>query len=153
MRGWHERKTNILELIYFDVCGPINVESLGGVSYFVAFIDDASKKVLTYSMKSKDEVFEIFQIVQVDFERETDKLLKCLRIGNGNVYYSNAFKDYCNRFGIKHEKIFPITPQHNSTIERMNHTIMENVRSMLSNSGLENHFWVEAIRTPCYHIN
>ena len=35
----------------------------------------------------------------------------------------------------------------------MNHTIMENVRSILSNSGLEKHFWVEAVRTTCYLIN
>ena len=36
------RKPNVLDLVYSDVCGPIDVESLGGNKYFVTFIDDAS---------------------------------------------------------------------------------------------------------------
>ena len=67
-------------------------------------------------MKRKGEVFEILQKFHVVVERETNKLLKCLRIDNGWEYYSNAFKDYCNRFGIKHEKTIPSTPQENGTI-------------------------------------
>ena len=153
MRGFHERKTHILELVYSDVCGPINVKSLGGASYFVTFIDDASKKVWAYPMKNKGEVFEIFQKFHVVVERETNKLLKCLRTNNGGEYCSNAFKNYCNRFGIKHQKTVPGTPQKKGTAERMNRTIMENVRSMLSNSGLENNFLEEAVSTTCYLIN
>ena len=76
MRGGHERKKNLLELVYCDVFGPVNVKSLGGASYFVTFIDDASIKVWAYPMKGKDEVFEIFQKFHVSVERETNKLLK-----------------------------------------------------------------------------
>ena len=36
------RKTNVLDFVYSDVCGPIEVESLGGNRYFVTFIDDVS---------------------------------------------------------------------------------------------------------------
>ena len=36
------RKPNMLDLVYSDICGPIDVESLGGNKYFVTFIDDAS---------------------------------------------------------------------------------------------------------------
>jgi hypothetical protein len=39
------RKSNVLDLVYSDVCGPIEVEYLGGNKYFVTFIDDASRKV------------------------------------------------------------------------------------------------------------
>lgn len=41
--------------------GPINIRSLGGASYYVKLIDDASRKVWVYPMKRKDDVFEIFQ--------------------------------------------------------------------------------------------
>ena len=34
----------------------------------------------------------------------------------------------------------------------MNRTILEKVRSMLSNSGLEKHFWAKVVRTACYLI-
>ena len=30
---------------------------------------------------------------------------------------------------------------------------MDKVRSMLSNSGLEKHFWAEVVMTACYIIN
>ena len=46
-----------LDLIHSDVCGPMPTQSLGGASYFVTFIDDATRKVWAYAMKSKDETF------------------------------------------------------------------------------------------------
>ena len=104
-------------------------------------------------MKIKDEVFEIFQEFHIGVERENNKLFKCLWINNGREYCSNDFKDYCNRFGIKHEKNIPDTPQQNGIAERMNHTIMEKVRSMLSNLGFEKHFLAKAMKTICYLIN
>ena len=36
------RKPNVLDLVYSDVCGPIDVETIGSNKYFVTFIDDAS---------------------------------------------------------------------------------------------------------------
>lgn len=39
------RKYNSLELVYFDVYGPLEVESLGEAKYFLTFIDDASRNV------------------------------------------------------------------------------------------------------------
>jgi transposase InsO family protein len=140
-------------LVHSDVCGPINVKSLGGVAYFVTFIDDASKKVWDFPIKSKDQVLDTFQKFHMVVERETNKLLRCIRTDNGGEYCSKAFEEYCSKHGIKHVKIVPHTPQQNGTTERMNGTIMEKVRSMLSNSGLPKYFWVEVVRTTCYLIN
>ena len=53
----NERKTLVLGMVYSDVCGPIEVESLGGRKYFLTFIDDASRKLWMYFLKTKDEVF------------------------------------------------------------------------------------------------
>jgi hypothetical protein len=44
----------VLDLIHFDVCGPISVESVSGFKYFVLFIDDYSKKRCIYFLKTKD---------------------------------------------------------------------------------------------------
>ncbi|KAG8497798.1 hypothetical protein CXB51_007413 [Gossypium anomalum] len=45
------------------------------------------------------------------------------------------------------------TPQQNSVAERMNRTIMEKVRCMLSNAKLLKSFWAEAASTACFLIN
>ena len=54
-------KPNVLDLVYSDVYSPIDVETLGGNTYFVTFIDDASRKVWVYVLKTKDQVFEHFK--------------------------------------------------------------------------------------------
>ena len=64
------RKLNVLDLFYSDVCGPIDVETLGGNKYFVAFIDDASRKVWVYILKTKDQVFKHFKKFHAMVKRE-----------------------------------------------------------------------------------
>ena len=66
------RKPNVLDLVYSDVCGPIDVETLGGNKYFVTFIDDASRKVWVYVLKTKDQVFEHFKKFHAMVERERE---------------------------------------------------------------------------------
>ena len=68
------RKPNVLDLVYSDVCGPIDVETLGGNKYFVTFIDDASRKVWVYVLKTKDQVFEHFKKFHAMVERKKGKL-------------------------------------------------------------------------------
>lgn len=48
------RKSSLLELIHSNVCGPLKVQSLGGASYFVTFIDDYSRKLWLYILKTKN---------------------------------------------------------------------------------------------------
>ena len=100
----------MLDLIYSDVCGPFEEESLGGNRYFLTFIDDSSRKVWVYFMRTKDQVFNYFQEFHVMTERETGNKLKCLRSDNGGEYTSKEFKAYCAKYGIRHEKTAPGTP-------------------------------------------
>ena len=52
-----KNKLEKLELIYFGVYGPMDVETLGGNRYFVTFIDDAIRKAWIYLLRSNDKVF------------------------------------------------------------------------------------------------
>jgi hypothetical protein len=47
----------------------------------------------------------------------------------------------------------PYTPQKNGVSERMNKTLMDKARSMLSGVGIAQEFWAEAIETPRYLVN
>lgn len=42
------RAADILELVHSDLCGPIDVESLGGARYIMVLVDDFSRKVFGY---------------------------------------------------------------------------------------------------------
>ena len=50
-----------LELIHYDVCGPMPSISSSGYEYYVTFIDDYSRKTWIHSLKNKSEVFEKFK--------------------------------------------------------------------------------------------
>ena len=88
------RKSNVLDLIHSDVCGPLKVRSHGGALYFVTFIDDHSRKVWAYTLKTKDQVLDVFKYFQAKVERETGKRLKCVRSDNGGEYIG-PFDQYC----------------------------------------------------------
>jgi hypothetical protein len=152
-RNESHRKLKSLELVYSDVCGPFNVKSLGGASYFVTFLDDFSRKCWIYPLASKDQVFETFKKFKTRVENEIEKTIKCLQTDNGGEFCSNEFDDFCARHGIRRVKTVPYTPQENGAIERMNRTIVERIRSMLSHSGLPKSFWAEAANTAVYIIN
>ena len=47
----------------------------------------------------------------------------------------------------------PGTPQQNGVAERSNCTLMDMVRSMLSNSPLPISLWMEALKTAAYLLN
>ena len=45
------RKTERLQLVHSDVCGPMPMASMGGALYFVTFIDDFSRKLWVYTLR------------------------------------------------------------------------------------------------------
>ena len=146
------QKLEKLELVYSDVCRPMEVDSLGGNKYFVTFIDDASRKTWEYLLHTKSLVFQYIQKFHAMVDRETRNPLKRLQTDNGGEYISKEFKEYCSKHGISHEKTVPSTPQHNGVAERMNWTIVEKVRCKLKLAKLPNIFWGEA-NTAVYLIN
>ena len=86
------RKLEKLESVYYDVCGPMEVDSLGGNKYFVTFIDDASRKTWEYLLHTKSQVFQYFQKFHAMVERKMGNPLKLLRTDNGGEYISREFK-------------------------------------------------------------
>jgi hypothetical protein len=71
----------------------------------------------------------------VEVERETEKKLKCVRSDNGGEYH-DPLEIFCKTNGIKLEKIISKTPQQNYIAKRINRTICERIRCMLSHSKL-----------------
>lgn len=73
------RTKNHLEVVYSNVCGPIQVNSIGGNMYFITFIDDHSRKLWTYLIKRNDEVFEVLKKFKSMVERQSGHKLKLLK--------------------------------------------------------------------------
>ena len=139
-----KRANHPLELIHSDVCGKIGTQSLGAGEYFITFVDDHTRYVWVYILKHKGEVLQRFQEWKALVEKSSRRKIKTLRSGE---YTSTEFASYLIKEGIKHELTIPHTPQQNGVAERLNHTLIEGVRTMLADSKLPHRFWAEALST------
>jgi len=143
-----------LNYVHSDLWGAPSVPlSLGKCQYFISFIDDYSRKTWVYFLKHKDEAFGTFAEWSVMVENQTGRKIKILRIDNGLEFCNQQFNDFCKEKGIVRHQTCAYTPQQNGVAERMNHTIIEKVRRMLSYSGLPKTFWAEATNTVVTLIN
>ena len=67
-----------LELVYSNLCGPINIKTRGGYEYFISFIDDYSRYNHVYLIHHKSDSFENFKEYKVEVENELGKTIKIL---------------------------------------------------------------------------
>ncbi|KAG8502473.1 hypothetical protein CXB51_000399 [Gossypium anomalum] len=87
------------------------------------------------SLGEKNKVLDTFLKWKKMVETQTGRKVKRLRSDNGTEYKNDPFL------------------QQNGVAERMNRTILEKVRCMLSNAGLGKEFWAEAVTYACHLIN
>ena len=76
--GIGERAKGILELIHFDVCGPMHVQARGGSFYFINFTDDFSRFGWVYLMRYESEAFDKFREFKNEVEKKSGKSIKTL---------------------------------------------------------------------------
>ena len=93
-----------------------------------------------YLLKHKNEALDRFKTWKNLIENPTKKRVKHLRTNNGLEYCNEKFDDYCKIHGIVRHKIVRKTPRQNNLAERINRTLLERIRCMLSNAQLPKEF-------------
>jgi transposase InsO family protein len=131
----------------------MSTTSLHGLSYYVMFIDDFSRKTWIFFMKTKDEAFSRFQEFRAQIENQIGEKIKVLRSDNGGEYTSNDFKDFCKKAGIKRELVVSYNPQQNGVAERKNRSIIGFAKAMMHDQELSMFLWEEACNTMVYVHN
>src|SRR3954469_24962794 len=151
--GTMERATNLLEIIHTDVCGPMSVSTRGGYRYFLTFTDDLSRYSYIYLMKHKSETFEKFKEFQNEVENHRNRKIKFLRSDRGGEYLSYEFSTHMKECGIVSQLTPAGTLQQNGVSERLNRTLLDMVRSMMSLTDLPLSFWGYALETAAFTLN
>ncbi|KAL6321847.1 hypothetical protein AAG906_035546 [Vitis piasezkii] len=134
------RATKKLQLIHADICGPVTPTSNGKKRYALCFIDDF-------------KALNSFKCFKRLVEKETGMYIKCLRTDRGGEFNSEEFNEFCRQCGIKRQLTIAYTPQQNGVAERKNRTVMNMVRSMLSEKKIPKTFWPEAVNWTMYVLN
>lgn len=151
-KAQHSTK-EILDYVHSDLWGPAHTTSLSGSRHFISLIDDYSRKCWVYFLKSKDEVFTKFKEWKSLIENKTSKKIKVLRTDNGLEFCGEEFNLFCRQNGIERHKTVRYTPQQNGVAERLNRTIMERTRSLISDSMISERFWAQAVSYVVFTIN
>ncbi|GBM32840.1 Retrovirus-related Pol polyprotein from transposon TNT 1-94 [Araneus ventricosus] len=144
---------SVLDKVYMDLWGPAPVNSLGGSKYFLSIIDDFSRKIDVFTLKSKSQVFSIFKEYLSRVQRELGRKLKSVRTDNGMEFCHKDFETFLRDLGIRIERTSFYTQELNGIAERFNRSSMEAVRTMLQDSGLQPRFWAEALHAYVHTKN
>ena len=136
-----------LDLLHMDVCGPMPVASLGGRRYFATILDDYSKYSVVHPLDHKSAVPDIVMSSIQELQRQSGERVRVVRTDNGSEYVNKPLSRFFTAQGIVHQTSVRYTPQQNGVAERLNRTLSESMRSMLTGAKLSPSLWAEALVT------
>ena len=102
-----------------------------GFWYFVTFIDDFSRCIWIFLMKSRIELFSVFQNFFVEICNEFHTSIRILRSDNALEYLSAPFFAFLSFYGVFHQSSCAYTPLQNRVVERKNRHLVETTRTLL----------------------
>ncbi|GJP78128.1 hypothetical protein CLOP_g8462 [Closterium sp. NIES-67] len=93
-----------LALVHMDVVGPTRAPSLSGSRYFLTIVDDHTRAVWVYPLKSKGEVAAaVLKEWMPRAQRECGHKVKVIRSDNGGEFIGADFEGELKRKGIQHQ--------------------------------------------------
>uniref|UniRef100_J3NCP4 Integrase catalytic domain-containing protein n=1 Tax=Oryza brachyantha TaxID=4533 RepID=J3NCP4_ORYBR len=134
-------------------CKGTSGSARGGFQYFITFTDDFSRYGYVYLMKHKSKTFEKLKEFQNEVENQRGKKIKALRSDRGGEYLSHEFSSLLKSCGIITQLTLPGRPQRNGVSERRNRTLLDMVRSMMSQLDLPLSFWGYALEKTAFSLN
>ena len=124
-----------------------------GNKYFMLLVDDFSRKMWVYMLKTKDEALSCFKKFKLLVENGTRNTIQVFRTDRGGEFCSKEFEDFCANSGILKHYTAPYTPQQNGVVERRNRTVTAMKRSLLKERDVPVKFWGEAVKHAVYILN
>ena len=146
--------TQKLERIHCDVAGPFPL-SRSGYSYYIVFVDEKTRFVVGYPMKSKDEAAEKLKSAVIEFAKLAPghRVLKYRSDNAKELSSSRSIKALCDEQKIIVEPSAPYSPFQNGIAERTIRTVTETMRCLLHQGNLSVGFWEDALMAAIFVKN
>ena len=132
--------------VHTDLWGPSPVLTMGGRRYYVTFTDDYSRYTSLTVIRTKDETLEAYKQYAAWMYMQHGVRIKRLRSDRGGEYTGTAFSKFLGEQGTERRLTTHDTPQHNGVAESLNRRLIERVRALMIQSGLQKSLWAEAIQ-------
>jgi hypothetical protein len=140
------------ELTHMDLWGKYDIASILGHQYYLLLIDDATRYVTVYFLKNKSDAN---QCVKQYFTHLHVRGISthAFRVDRGTEFVNNDLLTWCKDKGMDIQMTAPYSPSQNGIAERMNRTLVELVRTMLSASKMPEFLWEPAVAHAAYIRN
>ncbi|KAG3002461.1 hypothetical protein PC120_g19715 [Phytophthora cactorum] len=148
-----KRRYNTFELLHFDICGPMEENSLGDSKYLLLIVDEASGCMKGFCLRAKSESEDCIKTYIMKVRKQFGKKVKFVRRDGSREFATNSLKDFYEDEGIEQQTTVPYAHQTNGTAERAIRTIVTIGRSMLHHAKLDKCFWAETAMTAIYVKN
>ena len=151
-----KNSTELGDLVHTDLVSSNTVPSLGGSRYYITVLDDATGISLVRFLKNKSDAFQpLTEMINI-LSTLAEKQVKRIRMDNGGEYTSNTLEEWMKEKGIQFEYTAAYNPQSNGKAERLNRSLNDAARSMLSAVSVNQGYlrlWAEAVETANYIRN
>ncbi|OWZ13149.1 Integrase, catalytic core protein [Phytophthora megakarya] len=147
----HAKQVN--GLVFTDLKGAIEVDSLGRKRFVHLIVDDWSGYITVDLLRHKSEALQRFQEYVAHTENKHGRGIIVVNSDNEGQFISPAWIAYCNKKGIIRRATTPRTPEQNGSAEVRFRVLFRKVRSMLIAAQLLKQFWGEAIHAAVYAAN
>ncbi|KAG2946595.1 hypothetical protein PC118_g25656 [Phytophthora cactorum] len=148
-----KRHYDTFELLHFDICGPMEENSLGGSKYLLLIVDEASGCMKGFCLRAKSESEDCIKTYIMKVQTQFGKKVKFVRHDGAREFATNSLKAFYEDEGIEQQTTVPYAHQTNGTAERAIRTIVTIGRSMLHHAKLDKCFWAEAAMMVIYVKN
>ena len=151
--GESEKNLRPLDLVSFDLWGPSRTQSVGRKIFLMIIVDaGTSYKYGAYlADKSDATTLASFETFRTFAEMSTGN--KICRLRSDGTFGTGAWKDLCECHGIRQELTAPYSSAQNGLAERAIRTTIDDVRTLLRDSGLGHSYWAEAAAYSIYTRN
>jgi hypothetical protein len=136
-----------LKLLHTDLCGPLQVKSLGGGRYILNITDDASKCSIVKFLSEKGQAKKAITQVVKQLERQLGSKVKEIRTNREREFLIKEIAQFCSEEGITHKLMCPYTPEQNGVAERLNGTLLQKARAIIKIAGLSSELWAKVVNT------
>ena len=128
----HHHEKKYLKKVANDIEGPITPMTYNGYKYFISFINKTTRYISVKLLKSKSEALQAFKEFKA-YAENNDKNLKIeiLATDHGGEFENKRFAGLLAECGIIYQMFALYTKEQNGLIERINRTLINEVRCML----------------------
>uniref|UniRef100_H3H4R2 Integrase catalytic domain-containing protein n=1 Tax=Phytophthora ramorum TaxID=164328 RepID=H3H4R2_PHYRM len=113
-----KRRYDTFELLHFDICGPMEEESLRGSKYLLLIVDEASGCMKGFCLRAKSESEDCIKTYVTKVQTQFGKKVKFVRHDGAREFATNSLKAFYEVEGIEQQTTVPYAHQTNGVVKK-----------------------------------